>query len=112
MICNLSGKKNFSRVFRQGRKINCEVMTVYVLFSEEKKLFVGFVIPKKIGCAVVRNRIRRRIRSLAVELFRRQPERLMGASLIFRVFPKSRPIGFRELCKDFEKVKKRMGIDA
>ncbi|MEM6413500.1 MAG: ribonuclease P protein component [Pseudomonadota bacterium] len=49
--------------------------------SDNSQIRVGFTITKKIGNAVVRNRIRRRLKSAAAELFPKHAEQ--GADYIF-----------------------------
>ena len=54
---------DFERVYKQGRRHFASHMTVFYLFREDQPgLRVGFTVSKVLGNAVVRNRIRRRLR--------------------------------------------------
>lgn len=66
---------------------------------------LGVTITKKTGTAVVRNRLRRRLR----ELFRRAsafPERV---DVVVNVRPGAEKAEFSELSRDFEKLSRRAG---
>ena len=68
---------------------------------------LGVTITKKTGTAVVRNRLRRRLR----ELFRRAeafPERV---DVVVNVRPGAERAEFSELSRDFEKLSRRAGAE-
>ncbi|MBO0912419.1 MAG: ribonuclease P protein component [Acidobacteria bacterium] len=69
---------DFDRVYKQGRRYFAEHMTIFYLLreseSELKGPRIGFTVGKAMGGAVVRNRIKRRLRE-AVRL-NGFPERL------------------------------------
>ena len=65
----------FARVKSEGTAHRGRTLVLGVLALEEEKLFrVGFVTSKRIGGAVVRNRVRRRLR----DIVRTQQGRLQG----------------------------------
>jgi ribonuclease P protein component len=65
----------FARVKSEGTAHRGRTLVLGVLAREEEKLFrVGFVTSKRIGGAVVRNRVRRRLR----DIVRTQQGRLRG----------------------------------
>ena len=55
-------KKNraFQYVYRRGHSVACR--NLVMLFATSKELKVGFAVSKKTGKAVVRNKIKRRLR--------------------------------------------------
>lgn len=53
----LQGKKNFSRVYKEGSVVRSDYVVVYFLPASEQK--VAVVVSKRFGNAVKRNRIRR-----------------------------------------------------
>ncbi len=54
----------FQQVFRVGKSIPGREIVLYGLRTKRKRARFGFSISKKVGCAVVRNRIRRRLREI------------------------------------------------
>ena len=53
----------FRALYRRGRQVACKTMVVYLGKNRLKtKNRLGFTVSTKLGCAVTRNRIRRRLR--------------------------------------------------
>lgn len=65
----------FRRIYRKGKTAVRSGMVVYCLKGRGPKSRLGVTVSKKLGKAVVRNRVRRRFR----ELFRRNAGRFNGA---------------------------------
>lgn len=64
-------KKNqdFSLVFRKGKSVANRQFVLYVLHKPEQEHFrIGLSVSKKIGNAVMRNQIKRRIREVCQQL--------------------------------------------
>lgn len=77
-IESLSHKFLFQRVSKSDRKAITHAFIIQALampaeayssISEDRYFRLGFVITKKLGSAVVRNRIRRQLRAIIRELF-------------------------------------------
>lgn len=60
-FCSISDSREFSRIYKNAKKWYCDCAVVYFLEGVEPKFAV--VASKKIGKAVVRNLVKRRIRS-------------------------------------------------
>ena len=56
----LQKNRAFQYVYRHGHSVACHDLVM--LFARGKKLKVGFSVSKKVGNAVVRNKIKRRLR--------------------------------------------------
>jgi ribonuclease P protein component len=70
----LSRSRDFDTVYRQGRSVSTRYLILYWFAREEGEEAVrfGLAVPKAVGTAVVRNRIKRRLR----ELFRERSSEL------------------------------------
>jgi ribonuclease P protein component len=62
---------DFDRTLRTGRRAASEYLAVFVSDNEVGRPRVGFAVSRKLGNAVVRNRIRRRLRELVRPLLTR-----------------------------------------
>jgi len=70
--------------------------------SEEPEVRVGFTVTKKVGNAVVRNRVKRRLRAAADEVFPRHGRSGTDYVVVGRLGTLSRP--FAALCADLEQA--------
>ena len=62
-IEGIKSKKEFREILDSGQKINTRFFLTYIKKTEERNCFkIGFIITKKIGNAVVRNKIKRRVK--------------------------------------------------
>lgn len=60
---SLSGKPHFARVYESGRRCTRDGVTAIVSPREEGPARLGLSVGRSAGTAVVRNRIRRRLRA-------------------------------------------------
>jgi len=62
----LSRSRDFDAVYRQGRSVSTRFLTLYWFQRDETvgEPRLGFAVPKAVGNAVVRNRIKRQLRAL------------------------------------------------
>ena len=60
MISTLKKEKEFNKVFKSGKRVFSDTLTLYYLPSSETK--VGFAVGKKHGKSVQRNKIKRLLR--------------------------------------------------
>jgi ribonuclease P protein component len=61
----LSRSRDFDAVYRQGRSVSTRFLVLYHFDRQgegEEEARLGIAVPKKIGGAVTRNRIKRRLR--------------------------------------------------
>ena len=61
----LSRSRNFDAVYRHGRSVSTRYLVLYHFDrrdDESGEVRLGIAVPKKIGSAVTRNRIKRRLR--------------------------------------------------
>ena len=60
----LHKRKDFLRIYRQGKRIYTGTLVAYFLHNQLEQHRLGVTASRKIGKAVTRNRIKRRIRQL------------------------------------------------
>jgi len=61
----LSRSRDFDTVYRQGRSVSTRFLVLYWFGREDGEgARLGLAVPKAVGTAVVRNRIKRRLREL------------------------------------------------
>lgn len=90
----LTRTKDFARVRRRGRSAGNNLLVVYVLPLRSPEIRVGFSVSKKVGKAVVRNRVKRRMRE-AVR--RRIPQMRLGQHVVLIARPAAAGATFCEL---------------
>jgi len=71
----LSRSRDFDAVYRQGRSVSSRFLVLYWFPQEEPaEPRFGFSVPKSVGGAVERNRIKRQLRDAWRERLERVPE--------------------------------------
>ncbi|MGB2952977.1 MAG: ribonuclease P protein component [Gaiellaceae bacterium] len=71
----LSRSRDFDAVYRRGRSVSTRFLTLHWFAREDEDVLeprLGLAVPKAVGSAAVRNRIKRQLR----ELFQARAERL------------------------------------
>jgi len=95
---------------RQGRRSASRNLVVHLLLeeSEQRATRVGFVVSKAVGPAVVRNRVKRRLRHQAREQLS-SLERLPGSAvLVVRALPAAATATSAELGRDLARCLHRV----
>lgn len=77
---------DFTAVMRRGRRAGSRTLVVHRLDSPiaAQPPLVGFVVPRSVGNAVVRNRVQRRLRHLMRDRIEKMPP---GCRLVVRAQP-------------------------
>ena len=58
----LAKRKQFNYIYRKGRNVGCDCLTLVYCFARMKNIKVGFSASKKIGGSVQRHRVVRKMR--------------------------------------------------
>jgi len=90
----LTARTDYTRCYRHGRRLRTKYFTVYAYRRGECVTRLGLAVGKAVGIAVVRNRVKRRLR----ELFRRRKALVpRGYDLFVRAVPTSAPASYTAL---------------
>lgn len=105
----LRRRAEFDLAVRRGRRAGGRFLTVHLQIPDPaadspSSTRVGFVVSRAVGPAVVRNRVRRRLRHAARPLVPRLPA---GSALVVRAHPDSARASFAELTADLDAVTSR-----
>ncbi|HEY1317768.1 MAG TPA: ribonuclease P protein component [Gaiella sp.] len=72
----LSRSRDFDAVYRRGRSVSTRSLTLHWFVREEDAdgtARVGLAIPRSVGSAVVRNRLKRQLRAVCAQLAAEAP---------------------------------------
>jgi ribonuclease P protein component len=93
---------DFAAVVRGGRRAGRGTVVVHLLLDEPAHpagARAGFVVSKAVGNAVVRNRVRRRLRHLVRPRLAALPD---GALVVVRALPAAADASFASLASDLD----------
>ncbi|MBL7496741.1 ribonuclease P protein component [Frankia sp. CNm7] len=91
----VSSREEHARVGRRGRRFTCPPLVVHALSTDEPgPARAGFVVSRKVGTAVTRNRVRRRLREQARSRLASVPP---GTLLVIRALPAAADASSAEL---------------
>lgn len=103
----LKKPRDFDRVFRQGRSVAAPQLVLYTLRRPRPGRRVAFCVSRKLGKAVLRNRMRRRLR----EVYRLNREKLsFRCDLILLARPATLNATFQDLERTFLALAGRAGV--
>ena len=105
----LKKKKDFEKVLKEGRGIKEDFLILKVRKNKPKKLRFGFVVSKKISKkAVVRNKIKRRLREVIKERIKKIDK---GLDIIIITLPGTETKDFQDFKITIEKLFKKAGTN-
>jgi len=88
-------RADFQHCYRRGRRRHGAFATLHFVVNELEHPRLSITVTRKVGSAVVRNRLKRRVR----EIYRRwsQRPRLPALDIVFHLKPAAREASFEEL---------------
>ena len=101
----LKKNKDFTRVYNRGESYGCKNLVIYSLPNKDQ-FRVGFSISKKVGNAVIRNRIRRYLKE-SLRLLEPQGQ---GCDIIFIARKPARDNNFFEIKRSVQYLFKKIGL--
>ena len=97
----------FRRLYQKGKTAADGRLALYVRRNGRKENRLGLTVSTKVGCAVVRNRIRRRLR----ELYRLHEDGIStGLDLVIVARVRTAHSTYRQLERSFLKLTDKLGI--
>ena len=109
----LKARAQFLEIANKGHKAVTKSFVVFCHFDfiksqrpefHEYDILAGYTVTKKLGNAVVRNRIKRRLRAMVGETLGHAPDEFDGAGLVFIGRPSAQDTDFKDLCAEARKV--------
>lgn len=82
---------------RRGSRSGRATVVVYVKQTGNADSMAGFAVSKAVGGAVIRNRVKRRLRAVISELLPTLPR---GTSVVVRALPRAAQADFQRLRRD------------
>ncbi|MBA3650289.1 MAG: ribonuclease P protein component [Chthoniobacterales bacterium] len=105
----LKRSRDFARVRLEGKAVRGGLLMLGILRLEEETAFrVGFVTSRRVGCAVVRNRVRRRLREI---VRRHQCELAPGLWLVVIARPAAAAATSAQLEEEWRKLTARARVN-
>jgi ribonuclease P protein component len=109
LVESLKKNKEFKKVYENGKSYATRNLVIYCLnYEKGKKNRYGLSVSTKIGSAVVRNKLKRRLREIIRE-FEKEKE-FKGYDVIFIARKPVVQINYQHLKRDVKKLYKKMNI--
>ena len=100
----LCRNRQFSYVYRRGMRASCRDITL--IYARNARKRVGFSVSKKVGSAVVRNLIKRRLR----ECIRPLLPKLKNGFYVVIAHPSSTQRSFQELKRSMDTTLRKLSL--
>lgn len=104
---SLKRNKEFRRVYKKGKSVGSRTLVLIYLPGNSPEKRIGFAVGKKIGCAVDRNRVKRRLREAVTPLL---PEIAPGCRLIFIARASIAEVSFSEIESTVRRLVQKAGL--
>ena len=103
----LTSSEAFGRTVRAGERAGSPTLVLHLLVSSSGRAMpeVGFVVSRAVGNAVVRNRVKRRLRHLLRDRVAGLPPE---SSAVVRALPAAAQASSRELAADLDRCLRRV----
>lgn len=97
----------FRRLYHKGQSAVSPYLAIYIRRNGRDKNRLGFTVSTKLGHAVVRNRVRRRLR----EVYRlHEDELISGVDMVVVARVRAAHASYRELDESFVRLCRKLGV--
>jgi len=104
---SLKQNRDFQRLYKRGGKAVSKNLIIYYRKNQEQGHRVGITVSKKVGSAVVRNKVKRRIK----ECFRKVEGKIPKPhDIVIVARPRCAESEFSDILKDLEKLVIESGL--
>lgn len=93
----MTAAADFSSAMRLGTRSGRATVVVHMRQTGNAQSIAGFAVSKAVGGAVIRNRVKRRLRAIMRELLPTLPD---GTAVVIRALPRSAEVDFARLRAD------------
>lgn len=100
----LTDSPEFEKVYRSGISYRGKLFSVHAFPNDSDTARLGLSVSKKVGNAIVRNKVRRRLK----EIFRERSQEIKGLDIVISARPPASEANFGELCEEFERSLRRL----
>lgn len=111
-IKTIKRNSDFQHIFEKGHSINGRYLVVYFLHNQKDFNRIGFCVGRKIGVAVTRNRLKRRLREVVREIDRKSNFQ-HGSEGYDIILVARKPIiiaQYQDIVKEYEYIMLKTGI--
>jgi ribonuclease P protein component len=98
---------DFRQIMRRGRRSGGTLLVTHALRTDGGPVRFGFVVGRSVGNAVIRNRVKRRLRAIAFGLL---PSVASGTAIVVRALPPAATGSSDELRTDVQSSLERSGV--
>ena len=98
--------EQFDKIIKQGKRIRTEPLNLFVIKNEENKFRLGVATSKKIGNAVVRNKVRRQIKAIM-----RNYKTIINLDVVIVAKPQIHEFTYQELASTIADVLSKLEIN-
>lgn len=104
---SLKSNRDFRRLYSRGKRAVCPTLVLYVQKNRQGRNRLGITVSKKLGNAVTRNRVRRRLR----EIYRlHEEEFLPGRELVIVARVRGVHVSYWTLDRDLMKLARKLDL--
>ena len=96
----LKKRKEFAYIYRKGERFHTTNITLYKIASKYPNPKIGFSVNNKVGKAVVRNKVKRRLREIVKEFL----PSISKCNLIFVVKPSIIELDFEQMKSEVKQI--------